>query len=56
VHITCQEAAPKKLDVTTNADRVAYLFELYQRLTRMLPADKMKKKRWEGLFIVVLGR
>lgn len=29
----------------TDAERVAYLFELYQRLTSLLPAEKTKKKR-----------
>ncbi len=29
----------------TDAERVAYLFELYQRLTSLLPTEKTKKKR-----------
>jgi hypothetical protein len=29
----------------TDADRVAYLFELYQRITSLLPAEKSGKKR-----------
>jgi hypothetical protein len=36
---------PGKKTYTTDAERVAYLFELYQRLTSLLPTDKMKKKR-----------
>jgi N-6 DNA Methylase len=36
---------PGKKTYTTDAERVAYLFELYQRLTSLLPADKPKKKR-----------
>ena len=36
---------PSKKAYAQDADRVAYLFELYQRLTRLLPAEKPKKKR-----------
>ena len=36
---------PGKKSYAQDADRVAYLFELYQRLTRLLPTDKVKKKR-----------
>jgi hypothetical protein len=36
---------PGKKSYATDAERVAYLFELYQRLTSLLPADKPKKKR-----------
>ncbi len=36
---------PGKKAYATDAERVAYLFELYQRLTSLLPADKPKKKR-----------
>jgi hypothetical protein len=28
-----------------DAERVAFLFELYQRITSLLPADKPKRKR-----------
>ena len=36
---------PGKKSYAQDADRVAYLFELYQRLTSLLPTDKVKKKR-----------
>jgi N-6 DNA Methylase len=36
---------PGKKSYATDAERVAYLFALYQRLTSLLPTDKMKKKR-----------
>jgi hypothetical protein len=36
---------PRKKATDADADRVAYLFELYQRLTSLLPTDKVKKKR-----------
>jgi hypothetical protein len=36
---------PGKKSYATDAERVAYLFALYQRLTSLLPADKPKKKR-----------
>jgi N-6 DNA Methylase len=36
---------PGKKAYATDAERVAYLFELYQRLTSLLPTDKVKKKR-----------
>jgi N-6 DNA Methylase len=36
---------PGKKAYATDAERVAYLFELYQRLTSLLPAEKAKKKR-----------
>ena len=36
---------PGKKAYTTDAERVAYLFKLYQRLTSLLPTDKVKKKR-----------
>jgi hypothetical protein len=34
-----------KKTYATDAERVAYLFALYQRLTSLLPADNLKKKR-----------
>ena len=36
---------PGKKTYATDAERVAYLFELYQRLTSLLPTEKSKKKR-----------
>ena len=36
---------PGKKAYATDAERVAYLFELYQRLTSLLPTEKTKKKR-----------
>jgi hypothetical protein len=36
---------PGKKAYATDAERVAYLFELYQRLTSLLPTEKPKKKR-----------
>jgi hypothetical protein len=36
---------PGKKAYATDAERVAYLFELYQRLTSLLPTEKAKKKR-----------
>jgi N-6 DNA Methylase len=36
---------PGKKAYATDAERVAYLFELYQRLTSLLPSEKAKKKR-----------
>jgi N-6 DNA Methylase len=36
---------PGKKAYATDAERVAYLFELYQRLTSLLPTDRVKKKR-----------
>ena len=38
-------ALPGKKSYKTDAERVAYLFELYQRLTSLLPAELPKKKR-----------
>jgi hypothetical protein len=38
-------AVPGKKTYATDAERVAYLFELYQRLTSLLPAEKTSKKR-----------
>ena len=38
-------AVPGKKSYKNDAERVAYLFELYQRLTSLLPADNPKKKR-----------
>jgi hypothetical protein len=34
-----------KKTYATDAERVAYLFELYQRLTSLLPTEVTKKKR-----------
>jgi hypothetical protein len=34
-----------KKTYATDAERVAYLFAPYQRLTSLLPTDKPKKKR-----------
>jgi N-6 DNA Methylase len=36
---------PGKKTYATDAERVAYLFELYQRLTSLLPTEATKKKR-----------
>ena len=38
-------AIPGKKSYKNDAERVAYLFELYQRLTSLLPAEIPKKKR-----------
>jgi hypothetical protein len=38
-------ALPGKKSYATDAERVAYLFELYQRLTSLLPTEKPSKKR-----------
>ena len=38
-------AVPGKKSYKNDAERVAYLFELYQRLTSLLPANNPKKKR-----------
>ena len=38
-------AVPDKKSYKNDAERVAYLFELYQRLTSLLPTETNKKKR-----------
>ncbi len=38
-------AIPGKKTYKNDAERVAYLFELYQRLTSLLPTEVSKKKR-----------
>lgn len=39
------EASGGKKSYKSDAERVAFLFELYQRITSLLPADKPKTKR-----------
>ena len=39
------EASDGKKSYKSDAERVAFLFELYQRYTSLLPADKPKAKR-----------
>jgi hypothetical protein len=39
------EACGGKKSYKSDADRVAFLFERYQHLTSLLPADKPKAKR-----------
>ena len=38
-------AVPGKKSYKNDAERVAYLFELYQRLTSLLPSETSRKKR-----------
>ena len=38
-------ALPGKRSYKNDAERVAYLFELYQRLTSLLPTDAVPKQR-----------
>ncbi|MDD2879111.1 MAG: hypothetical protein PHQ58_01630 [Rhodoferax sp.] len=38
------EASGGKKVYKSDAERVAFLFELYQKLTSLLPADKQKQK------------
>ena len=40
-----QRGGRKKPKLGTDAERVAFLFERYQALTSLLPADKPKKTR-----------
>jgi len=42
------EASGGKKSYKSDAGRVAFLFELYQKLTSLLPADKPKTKRGRG--------
>ncbi|WP_374249460.1 DNA methyltransferase [Thermomonas sp.] len=45
-YLTAEKAAGRKPPkLTTDAERVAFLFERYQALTRLLPADKPKRAR-----------
>jgi hypothetical protein len=46
---TVQKAAGRKAPkLGTDAERVAFLFERYQALTRLLPAEKPKRGRGKG--------
>ena len=45
-YLAAEKAAGRKPPkLTTDAERVAFLFERYQALTSLLPADKPKKAR-----------
>ncbi len=44
VLVKAVDAAYDKTNFKTEAERVAFLFELYQKYTSLLPADKPKKK------------
>lgn len=45
-YLAAEKAAGRKPPrLTTDAERVAFLFERYQALTTLLPAEKPKKAR-----------
>jgi hypothetical protein len=42
---TAYQPSSSKKTYTSDAERVAFLFELYQRITSLLPAQASKKTR-----------